>query len=74
MYIPSDFFTTSFRWVDAFPPNRPFTMDRPCSFHVMSKEVDEVLENDAVLEPPDADYLFSAKVGLQTNSVPDLKF
>jgi hypothetical protein len=28
----------------------------------MNKEVDAVLENPAVLEPPDADYLFSAKV------------
>lgn len=28
----------------------------------MNKEVDPVSPNDAVLEPPDADYLFSAKV------------
>lgn len=63
MYIPSDFFSANFRWVDAFPPNTPFTLDRPCSFHVMNKEVDPVLENNAVLEPSDADYIFSAKVG-----------
>ena len=62
MYIPSDFFSTNFRWVDAFPPHNPFTLDQPCSFHVMNKEVDAVVENVAVLEPPDADYLFSAKV------------
>lgn len=62
MYIPSDFFSTNFRWVDAFPPHNPFTLEQPCSFHVMNKEVDAVLENLAVLEPPDADYLFSAKV------------
>ena len=62
MYIPSDFFYTNFRWVDAFPPHNPFTLEQPCSFHVMNKEVDAVVENLAVLEPPDADYLFSAKV------------
>ena len=62
MYIPSDFFTTSFRWTDAFPPHMPFTLNKPCSFHVMHKETDPCVENTAVLEPPDADYLFSAKV------------
>ncbi|PSN50436.1 hypothetical protein C0J52_04927 [Blattella germanica] len=66
MYIPSDFFSTNFRWVDAFPPHSPFTLDQPCSFHVMNKEVDTVLENPAVLEPADADYLFSAKVMLMS--------
>ena len=62
MYIPSDFFSTNFRWVDAFPPHMPFTLNKPCSFHVMHKDVDSVAENTAILEPPDADYLFSAKV------------
>ncbi|XP_043273869.1 cell division cycle and apoptosis regulator protein 1-like isoform X2 [Venturia canescens] len=64
MYIPSDFFSTNFRWVDAFPPHMPFTLNKPCSFHVMHKDVDPFIENTAVLEPPDADYLFSAKVML----------
>ncbi|XP_008204944.1 cell division cycle and apoptosis regulator protein 1 isoform X2 [Nasonia vitripennis] len=64
MYIPSDFFSTNFRWVDAFPPHMPFTLNKPCSFHVMHKDVDSCIENTAVLEPPDADYLFSAKVML----------
>ncbi|XP_023244872.1 cell division cycle and apoptosis regulator protein 1 isoform X2 [Copidosoma floridanum] len=64
MYVPSDFFCTNFRWVDAFPPHMPFTLNKPCSFHVMHKEVDSCHENTAVLEPPDADYLFSAKVML----------
>lgn len=62
MYIPSDFFTSAFRWIDAFPADKPFTLNKPCVFHIMSKEVDPVIPNDAVLEPPDADYLFSAKV------------
>ncbi|KOC64001.1 Cell division cycle and apoptosis regulator protein 1 [Habropoda laboriosa] len=64
MYIPSDFFSTNFRWVDAFPPHMPFTLNKPCSFHVMHKDVDPCTENTAVLEPSDADYLFSAKVML----------
>ncbi|KAL0109583.1 hypothetical protein PUN28_014558 [Cardiocondyla obscurior] len=64
MYIPSDFFSTNFRWVDAFPPHMPFTLNKPCSFHVMHKDVDSYNENTAVLEPSDADYLFSAKVML----------
>ncbi|KAG9428072.1 cell division cycle and apoptosis regulator protein 1 [Apis mellifera carnica] len=64
MYIPSDFFSTNFRWVDAFPPHMPFALNKPCSFHVMHKDVDPCSENTAVLEPSDADYLFSAKVML----------
>lgn len=66
MYVPSDFFLSNFRWVDAFPPNTPFTMDRPCSFHVMHRDTDQVTENNAQLDPPDADYLFSAKVMLMS--------
>lgn len=62
LYVPSDFFSSHFRWVDAFPANAPFTLNKPCSFHIMYKDVDPVTENNAVLEPPDADYLFSAKV------------
>ncbi|OAD53672.1 Cell division cycle and apoptosis regulator protein 1 [Eufriesea mexicana] len=64
MYIPSDFFSTNFRWVDAFPPHMPFALNKPCSFHVTHKDVDPCTENTAVLEPSDADYLFSAKVML----------
>ncbi|KAI4460282.1 cell division cycle and apoptosis regulator protein [Holotrichia oblita] len=66
LYIPSDFFTSSFRWIDAFPADKPFTLNKPCFFHIMNKEVDPVSPNDAVLEPPDADYLFSAKVMLMS--------
>lgn len=66
MYIPSDFFSTNFRWVDAFPPHMPFTLNKSCSFHVMHKDIDSCVENNAVLEPPDADYLFSAKVSIKS--------
>ncbi|XP_023018304.1 cell division cycle and apoptosis regulator protein 1 [Leptinotarsa decemlineata] len=70
LYVPSDFFNTRIRWVDSFPPDKPFALTKPCSFHVMNKEIDPIIENTAVLEPPDADYLFSAKVMLM--SVPGI--
>lgn len=72
MYVPSDFFVTSFKWVEVFPPHRSLTLERPCAFHVMHKDVDPVLENDAVVDPPDADYLFSAKVIFRDGLVPTL--
>lgn len=65
MYIPSDFFTSEVRWTEAFPPNEPFSIKNPCSFHVMHKEVEPLVPiapND--LEPSDADYFYSAKVML----------
>ncbi|XP_013773988.1 cell division cycle and apoptosis regulator protein 1-like [Limulus polyphemus] len=67
LYIPSDFFSASFLWQDAFPPHRPFSLDHTCTFHVMSKDVDPVGENDAILEPTDVDHRFSAKVMLMAN-------
>lgn len=48
--------------MDAFPANAPFNLNKPCSFHIMYKDVEPVVENTAILEPPDADYRFSAKV------------
>lgn len=65
LYIPSDFFTSEVRWIEAFPPNEPFSIKNPCAFHVMHKEVEPLVPipaND--LEPADADYLYSAKVML----------
>lgn len=62
MYVPSDFFYTEMSWVKNFPPTQPFSIAKPFTFHIMNKEVEPIKENDAVLEPPDADYLFSAKV------------
>lgn len=63
LYIPSDFCAAKFLWQDAFPSNRPFTMDRQCNFHIVGKDIEAVFENDAVLEPSDADWSYSAKVG-----------
>lgn len=62
LYIPSDFFTSRIRWCETFPVTKPFTLNRPCSFHVMHKECDSYKKNDAIIDPPDLDYTFSAKV------------
>ncbi|XP_059611989.1 cell division cycle and apoptosis regulator protein 1-like isoform X2 [Phlebotomus argentipes] len=64
LYIPSDFFYTNVKWSDAFPPNAPFSIHKPCSFHIMNKDVEPVVCGELPAEPADVDYLFSAKVML----------
>lgn len=66
LYVPSDFFSSGVKWIEAFPPNAPFSLNKASSFHVMSKEVAPLDPIDAVLDPPDADYLYSAKVMLMS--------
>ncbi|XP_060624872.2 cell division cycle and apoptosis regulator protein 1 isoform X3 [Anolis sagrei] len=73
LYIPSDFFDAQFTWVDAFPMSRPFQLGNYCNFYVMHREVDPLDKNIAVLDPPDADHLYSAKVMLMASpSMEDL--
>lgn len=67
LYIPSDFFDAVFTWVDAFPLTRPFNFGNYCNFHIMHKEVDSLMKNTAVLDPPDANHTYSAKVMLLAN-------
>lgn len=62
LYIPSDFFDAVFTWVDAFPMTRPFHLNNACNFHILHKEVDPLVKNTAVLDPPDANHTYSAKV------------
>lgn len=69
LYIPSDFFDAVFTWVEAFPMTRPFQLNNACNFHILHKEVDPLVKNTAVLDPPDANHTYSAKVWLSTNSV-----
>ncbi|XP_013138859.1 PREDICTED: cell division cycle and apoptosis regulator protein 1-like [Papilio polytes] len=64
LYIPSDFFNAYVRWGETFPPQAPFSLNNPCSYHIMSREAENPNHNDTVLEPPDSDYRFSAKVML----------
>lgn len=69
LYIPSDFFDAVFTWVDAFPMTRPFQLNNACNFHILHKEVDPLVKNTAVLDPPDANHTYSAKVWLPMSSV-----
>ncbi|KAM4704422.1 cell division cycle and apoptosis regulator protein 1 [Rhinophrynus dorsalis] len=64
LYIPSDFFDAQFTWVDAFPISRPFQLGNYSNFYVMHKEVDPLEKNTAVVDPPDTDHNYSAKVML----------
>ncbi|KAK1905985.1 Cell division cycle and apoptosis regulator protein 1 [Dissostichus eleginoides] len=67
LYIPSDFYNAVFTWVDAFPVTRPFQNNNACNFHILHKEVDPLVKNTAVLDPPDANHTYSAKVMLLAN-------
>ena len=69
LYIPSDFFNAAFRWSEAFPAHRPFSLGNQSTFYIMHKEVEPVDKVEAVLEPPDADHLYSAKVSNVGNAV-----
>ncbi|KAM4636320.1 cell division cycle and apoptosis regulator protein 1 isoform 2-T2 [Discoglossus pictus] len=67
LYIPSDFFNAQFTWLEAFPISRPFQLGNYSNFYVMHKEVhplDPLEKITAVLDPPDTDHTFSAKVML----------
>jgi BURAN domain/DBC1 len=66
LYIPSDFFQSHVKWTEAFEPHVPFSINKKCTFHVMNKDVASPETNEAVLDPPDADYLYSAKVMLMS--------
>ncbi|XP_053307048.1 cell division cycle and apoptosis regulator protein 1 [Spea bombifrons] len=64
LYIPSDFFDAQFTWIEAFPIARPFHLGNYSNFYVMHKEVDPLEKNTALLDPPDVDHTYSAKVML----------
>ncbi|KAK7081355.1 Cell division cycle and apoptosis regulator protein 1 [Halocaridina rubra] len=64
LYVPSDVFLARPLWSDTFPAYRAFQFPRPVSFHIMNKEVEPVLENDAVYDPPDVNHCYAAKVML----------
>lgn len=69
LYVPSDFFNAQIRWADSFPPHAPFTLQKPCTFHIFHKSVVNPNEDDqAVYDAPDADSSFAAKVRLNFTS------
>lgn len=65
LYIPSDFFHAKIKWPEVFTLENPFSLHRPSQFHIMHRVVEPPNETSAEqLDPPDADYLYSAKVML----------
>ncbi|XP_070503451.1 cell division cycle and apoptosis regulator protein 1-like isoform X2 [Chironomus tepperi] len=65
LYIPSDFTSHENKWMNVFPMHKPFSIQKPCSFHIM-RDVTPIDESiaECVLDPSDADYTWSAKVML----------
>lgn len=65
LYTPSDFTSHENKWMNVFPMHKPFSIQKPCTFHIM-KDVNPVDESiaECVLDPSDADYTWSAKVML----------
>ncbi|XP_075156283.1 cell division cycle and apoptosis regulator protein 1-like [Haematobia irritans] len=67
LYIPSDFFHANMKWTETFTPDNPFSLRRPCQFHIMDKGLESPFEQKLDdLEPDDADYVYSAKVMLMS--------
>ncbi|XP_065366379.1 cell division cycle and apoptosis regulator protein 1-like isoform X2 [Calliphora vicina] len=67
LYIPSDYFHANVKWSDSFTPDNPFSLRRPCQFHIMYENVEPpTQQNIDLLEPEDANYLYSAKVMLMS--------
>ena len=70
LYIPSDFFNANHVWNEAYPIHDPFKLEYATSFHVFNKELVESPHSTGaspgkwVLDPPDADYTWVAKVML----------
>ena len=69
LYIPSDFFNAKHVWTEAYPIHDPFQLEYATSFHVFNKEVESPQSSGSspgrwVLDPPDADYSWVAKVML----------
>ncbi|XP_037805518.1 cell division cycle and apoptosis regulator protein 1-like isoform X2 [Lucilia sericata] len=67
LYIPSDYFHANVKWSETFTPDNPFSLRRPCQFHIMHEIVEPPTQpNPDLLEPADANYLYSAKVMLMS--------
>lgn len=62
LYVPSDVFLAKPLWSETFPAHRSFQFPRSVSFHIMSKEVDSIQENEAIYDAPDVNHSYAAKV------------
>lgn len=68
LYIPSDFSDVSIEWPQTTPIENPISISAsPVIYHVLHRDVHCPSENSQVLNPPDADYRYSAKVRVSTN-------
>ena len=62
LYIPSDFINVRNNWQNSLPLERSLKFNSRCLFHVMRKEAQPLVSNEAVLDPPDADHTWTVKV------------
>lgn len=66
LYIPSDFVSCEFNWLNSFSLETPFTLaPTPIAFHVVNKDVDVPLADEENLPPElpaDADSKLSVRV------------
>ncbi|VDN01647.1 unnamed protein product [Thelazia callipaeda] len=68
LYIPSDFSDASIEWPKRTPIENPLSISAtPITFHILHKDVDYPGEKLPVLNPPDLDNRFSAKVVLMSH-------
>ncbi|CAD6194612.1 unnamed protein product [Caenorhabditis auriculariae] len=71
MYLPSDFVDMSFDWSSRIPLEMSIDFTNPIQFHVFHKDVDFPLgpgEEEAILEPDDADHRHQVKVLLLSHA------
>ncbi|CAH8610136.1 unnamed protein product [Schistosoma intercalatum] len=63
--ISGDFYECTSLWVESFPMHEPFQLGSGTDYHVFHRDVDPPTPLDsALLNPPDADYSYSARVML----------
>lgn len=69
MYVPSDFYHLSLDWCKAFPLHRPFALGNATKFQICHKDVSPLQPFPESVDPPDADYSYCAKVGIESTLV-----
>lgn len=62
LYIPSDFYHLCMEWSKAFSLDTPFSLGHATKFHILPDGADPLEPFPTPIDPPDADYSYSAKV------------
>ncbi|TGZ59058.1 hypothetical protein CRM22_009289 [Opisthorchis felineus] len=63
--VATDFYECESTWCDSFPMHSPFKLGNATDYHVFHRDVDPPVPADtSLLNPPDADYSYSARVML----------